>query len=221
MKLQTWKYGALFLPVLYFIYDDYLANQLGTVADRINGFSNSLLLFIVIFFLAKKAKVRQLLDVIWFFVFSGYLMILHYLVTYLYIGNFIKGDLAAHFSFSTVAINFVPFATIDATFNQIDPNFSVTVQVIGNSLLLAPLAFFLLYFQITKRAGKTFLVVLCVAIGIECVQLLQSLFASMYVLMPAGAYRSADIDDIILNSCSGIIGILIAYLVPKIRKRMR
>lgn len=220
MKFQTWKYGALILPVLYFIYDYYLAKQLGTSADQINALSNSLILFILILLIARKANIKQFLDIIWFFVFSLYLMILHYLVTYLYIGNFIKGQLTAHPHLQFQSINLVPFATIEATFNQIDPNFSVTIQVIGNILMLAPLAFFLLYFQLTKKAGKTFLWIVAVAIGIECIQFLQTTFASMYQLMPANSHRSADIDDIILNSCSGLLGILAAYLIPKVRKRM-
>ncbi|EFR84327.1 conserved hypothetical protein, partial [Listeria monocytogenes FSL F2-208] len=32
--------------------------------------------------------------------------------------------------------------------------------------------------------------------------------------------RSTDIDDIILNTLSGIIGILLAYAVPSVRKRI-
>ncbi|HEM2458893.1 TPA: VanZ family protein, partial [Listeria monocytogenes] len=32
--------------------------------------------------------------------------------------------------------------------------------------------------------------------------------------------RSTDIDDIILNTLSGLIGILLAYAVPSVRKRI-
>ncbi|WP_440590025.1 VanZ family protein [Listeria monocytogenes] len=94
------------------------------------------------------------------------------------------------------------------------------IQIFGNVLLLCPLSFFMLYFKITSTAGKTLLVIFLTSCGIELLQFAQTTMITGFESISLPPKRSTDIDDIILNTLSGLIGILLAYALPSVRKRI-
>ncbi len=70
-------------------------------------------------------------------------------------------------------------------------------QVVGNLVMLFPLGIYLpLLYKKINNFFAVFLVSLLVSLAIECLQL-------------ATRYRSADVDDVILNTAGGCIGFLI------------
>jgi glycopeptide antibiotics resistance protein len=95
-------------------------------------------------------------------------------------------------------VNLEPFKTIDIyqTFGK---------QVLGNFVMLLPLGIYLplLYTRLRKAYSFFAVLLICflVSDGIELLQL-------------ATSYRSADIDDVILNTLGGGTGFII-YLVIK------
>ena len=103
-------------------------------------------------------------------------------------------------------VNLEPFKTIDIyqTWGK---------QVLGNFVMLLPLGIYLpLIYKRLRKAYNFFVVLLIcflVSVGIELLQL-------------ATSYRSADIDDVILNTLGGGAGFLIyqltkAIVTPKTR----
>ncbi len=97
-------------------------------------------------------------------------------------------------------VNLVPFKTIDIyqTFGK---------QVLGNFVMLLPLGIYLPLFYTRLRKTYSFFAVLLicflVSVGIELLQL-------------ATSYRSADIDDVILNTLGGATGFIIYLLIKTI-----
>lgn len=79
---------------------------------------------------------------------------------------------------------------------------------------------FMLYFKITSTAGKTLLVIFLTSCGIELLQFAQTTMITGFESISLPPKRSTDIDDIILNTLSGLIGILLAYALPSVRKRI-
>ncbi len=97
-------------------------------------------------------------------------------------------------------VNLVPFKTIDIyqTFGK---------QVLGNFVMLLPLGIYLPLFYTRLRKTYSFFAVLLicflVSVGIELLQL-------------ATSYRSADIDDVILNTLGGATCFIIYLLIKTI-----
>jgi len=87
--------------------------------------------------------------------------------------------------------------------------FKITsTQVIGNAVMLLPLAIFVPLLS-SRLSGfiPVFLICLLVSVGIELMQLITS-------------YRSTDIDDVILNTAGAVVGYLLYLLVrPAIYSR--
>ena len=94
-------------------------------------------------------------------------------------------------------VNLEPFKTIDIyrTFGK---------QVVGNFVMLLPLGIYLplLYTRLRKAYNFFAVLLICfmVSVGIELLQL-------------ATSYRSADIDDVILNTLGGCTGFIIYLLI--------
>ena len=97
-------------------------------------------------------------------------------------------------------VNLEPFKTIDIyqTFGK---------QVLGNFVMLLPLGIYLplLYTRLRKAYSIFAVLLICflVSVGIELLQL-------------ATSYRSADIDDVILNTLGGGTGFIIYLLIKTI-----
>ena len=97
-------------------------------------------------------------------------------------------------------VNLEPFKTIDIyqTFGK---------QILGNFVMLLPLGIYLplLYTKLRKVFSffAVFMICFIVSVGIELLQL-------------ATSYRSADIDDVILNTLGGCAGFIIYFLLKPI-----
>jgi glycopeptide antibiotics resistance protein len=97
-------------------------------------------------------------------------------------------------------VNLEPFKTIGIyqTFGK---------QIVGNFVMLLPMGIYLplLYTRLRKAYGFFAVLLICflVSVGIELLQL-------------ATSYRSADIDDVILNTIGGCTGFIIFLLIKAI-----
>ncbi|EEJ1214133.1 VanZ family protein [Listeria innocua] len=220
MQVQKCRFFVLLLPVLYLIYGVSLALQFGNNADLINSITNSCILLLTTLILTKMAKLKNWIDFIWFCVFILYIFVLLHLVAYISIGDFVNSTYTGNFHIQKEMINLIPFTTIENTFQQTLPTMPTIIQIIGNVLLLCPLSFFLLYFKITSAAGKTILVIFLTSCGIELLQFAQTTMITGFESISLPPNRSTDVDDIILNTLSGLIGVLLAYAIPPVRKRI-
>lgn len=220
MQARNLKYLVLSLPLLYLGYGITLALQFGSRPELINSTANGIFLFIITYILTKKAVLKTSIDFVWFIVFILYVFVLHHLVTYIAVGDFISSTYTGHFYIQTNMINLEPFTTIENTFRQTLPTMPTIIQIAGNALLLAPLSFFLLYFKICKRLGMAILVVFLTSCAIELIQLAQTTLITGFdgIMLPDG--RSTDIDDVILNTLSGCLGVVVLYSIPALRKRI-
>ncbi|PZG36691.1 antibiotic resistance protein VanZ [Listeria ivanovii] len=221
MQVQKCRFFVLLLPALYLLYGVSLALQFGNNADLMNTIANSCLLFIATIILTKMAKLKNWLDFIWFCVFILYIFILLHLVAYISIGDFVNSTYTGDFHIQKEMINLIPFTTIENTFRQTLPTMPTIIQIIGNILLLFPLSFFLLYFKITDSGWKALLVVFLTSCGIELLQFVQTTMITGFESMSLPPDRSTDVDDIILNTLSGLFGVLLAYMIPPVRKRIK
>ncbi|MBC6316490.1 VanZ family protein [Listeria grandensis] len=221
MKNDKIRFLVLLIPVLYMGYGIFLALDFGSKAELINVLVNGVILGAISIFLIQKAQLRSWADIIWLAAFILYLFILHHLVTYIAVGDIIKSTYTGSFHIQQEMVNLVPFTTIENTLQQTLPTMPTIIQLIGNFLLLAPLTFFLLYFRIIQRGWTALLVALLVSTGIELIQFLQTTIITGFSGITLPENRSTDIDDIILNTLSGLLGILVAVCLPSVRKRKK
>lgn len=147
-------------------------------------------------------------------IFILYINKLYNLVTYVHISQFFKPIVSSPY-FVEGAYNLTPLKNINLIFYSK----STFIHVIGNSLLLSPLAFFIHYYKWSRSYFKTFLSLLGVITFIEFFQLIQTYIGSMY---NSNLLRAFDIDDFILNSISVILGLIsfIIYKKSKFIKRL-
>ncbi|WP_430535116.1 VanZ family protein [Listeria rocourtiae] len=221
MKNDKARFLVLLIPAIYISYGIFLAIDFGSRAELINVIVNGTILGVVSFFIIWKAKLRNVVAVIWLATFVLYLFILHHLVTYISAGDILRSTYTGAFHIQHEMVNLEPFTTIENTVHQTLPTMPTIIQLLGNVLLLAPLTFFLLYFQITKKIGMTLLTALLVSVGIELIQFLQTTVITGFSGITLPENRSTDIDDIILNTLSGLLGILAALCIPSVRKRKK
>lgn len=101
--------------------------------------------------------------------------------------------------------NFVPFKTIIDTFEN-GTVYSIVI-FLGNSLLLLPLGIFLRA-AFNRKTVESILIILLIALLIE--------FLQFFIGVIIGyKYRCVDIDDFILNSIGGILGVFLYNVLPK------
>ncbi|MED3549643.1 VanZ family protein [Cytobacillus praedii] len=103
------------------------------------------------------------------------------------------------------SINLIPFETI-RSYIRVDDGIRtkwVDVNVWGNVLMFVPAGIYLMIFK--ERAIKSFIVICSLSLGAEIIQYIFAIGAS-------------DIDDLILNSLGGLIGILIYLVLERILK---
>jgi len=102
-------------------------------------------------------------------------------------------------SSTTPLLNLVPFKTILE---------SEITQLMGPLLMLTPLAFALMSLSILTSKKKTIMVTMLISIGIELIQFIENSTGSAFLLYA----RSTNIDDVILNTLGGVIGVYIYLL---------
>lgn len=168
---------------------------------------NIIVIIVITSFIIKRLKSNKTMkDFIINSIFISYITILYLLVSYIYIEQFFVIPVSKPFIPET-SLNLIPFANISTLLDSK----SAFIQVIGNLFLLSPLSFFICYNDWHKTFKSTFYKMFLLVLFIESFQLLQSIINSMYYMT---GRKSFDIDDIILNSLSIIIG-LVAYNVLK------
>ncbi len=99
-------------------------------------------------------------------------------------------------------LNLDPFATIERAF-QLGPRSASYRLLVGNIVAFVPLGILLpmAFRRLPIVAG--FAIAVAVSVGIELGQLGISTYLGY-------AYRSTDVDDVILNVCGATIGLMIA-----------
>lgn len=94
--------------------------------------------------------------------------------------------------------NLIPFKTI-ISFLKNKNIIDICANIIGNTLLFIPLGFFA-HIKFKGNFNKTLKLCICSTIFVECIQ----------IVLPM---RLTDVDDLILNTLGGLIGILIAQTI--------
>ena len=104
-------------------------------------------------------------------------------------------------------INLIPFRSIAEGINHFDGirYHLVDMQVWGNVLMFIPAGIYLMLLRTKRSMPKTFLTIFIFSLTVEIIQFIFGLGAS-------------DIDDVILNSLGGVIGIIIYHFMVKIFK---
>ncbi len=139
-------------------------------------------------------------------VFLCYLIFVHIMVTWLYIDQYFT---RFQFNISLHQINLIPFKTLGNVYAITELPRVYWKQFIGNLLLLTPLGYFVLRLRIVKGAWEALIFVFLFTVGIECIQFIKSIFIS--------GGRSTDIDDVLLNTLGGLLGIAAYYIIQKLR----
>ncbi|WP_079525039.1 MULTISPECIES: VanZ family protein [Halobacillus] len=172
---------------------------------------NLIIVMICLTFLFKRTALRNVLDLFIAICFTIYFCILYSKTVEL------KGiviGFSHSFSFENAknvfdTVNLIPIKGIFEVITQNISNLNVLYQVFGNTIMLAPFAFALLYFEWTKSYKQAIWYTLLCTVGIEFIQFVLSLYYSVFEI---GLRRSIDIDDVILNTIGAGIGIGGYYL---------
>lgn len=177
---------------------------------RIDSVANFVISMIITYVILRNIKTEDnFKNFIINAVFVIYINELYSLVLYIYMSEFLKPISSSPYLMEG-AINLVPFENISLIFYS-----KVTfIQVVGNALMLSPLAFFIHYYGWSKNYKKTFFKLFGLIVFIELFQLSQTYIYSMYT---TEHMRACDIDDFILNSLSVIVGINIFKIYNTIR----
>jgi glycopeptide antibiotics resistance protein len=99
--------------------------------------------------------------------------------------------------------NFIPFKEI---FRYDIGSRLFVKNIIGNILLFLPYGYFTSYYLSSKKILPSAILTLIVSFTIECVQLKIG--------------RTFDVDDVILNTCGGILGFFIYIIVEELSKKL-
>lgn len=211
----TLKKLLVILPVmivsLFYFRVLYHENYSGASFKRVAGLALSILLLfawiILVTIRRKQDNILQVTVQASFFIYVfAVLQLTGYFILFKEISSHGWWDRMNQRIESHDRVNLEPFKTIDIyqTWGK---------QVLGNFVMLLPLGIYLPLIYKTLRKAYNFFVVLLicflVSVGIELLQL-------------ATSYRSADIDDVILNTLGGGAGFLIyqltkAIVTPKTR----
>ena len=189
----------LYLRVLY------QENYSGASFKRVAGLVLSVLLLfgwiILVTIRRKQENVLQISVQASFFIYVfAVLQLTGYFILFKEISSHGWWDKMNHRIETHDRVNLEPFKTMDIyqTFGK---------QILGNFVMLLPLGIYLpLIFKRLRKVYNFFVVLLIcfvVSVGIELLQL-------------ATSYRSADIDDVILNTLGGGAGFLIYQLIKSI-----
>ncbi|MFY4774379.1 VanZ family protein [Metabacillus sp. RGM 3146] len=210
------KYWFLIVPLIYFIP--------GAIVDFRNKFGNpnyenshyligamlnSFLIEGLLFFLIKKTSVKRPLDGFIFFFFSFYIVQLFGNALSFPLTSLLDHPFRGSSLFSEgypMAINLAPFVL---TIRTIGEEGALTL-LIGNALMLTPLAFSCLYFGWIKSSKAVIIAMILLSFAVETVQFIEMLISSFFYIKDL---RTSDIDDVILNSLSGLIGVWLYKLL--------
>lgn len=163
------------------------------------------------FFLLKSTKLQNTFDWLIGICFSVYVCVLyHNTVEYLFFFD------QVHFSLTNLKfiVHYVNLIPIKGIFEVLLNNPSPLFQIAGNTLMLIPFAFTLLYFKWANSNKQAIWYSFLCSVGIEFIQFLQSTLSSIFEI---GMGRSSDIDDVILNTIGSVVGVGCYFLWVKIK----
>ncbi|MCL1630916.1 VanZ family protein [Sporolactobacillus sp. CPB3-1] len=160
----------------------------------------NLILFTLTFlFITRKIMIRGISQMLFFLAFQLYVCIAFFLLLGINLRQLWYGLVERHFDRNLLfMINVIPFRTLVTQFSGFPSAYYATHQIIGNIIVLAPLCFFLLYFNRVKKR-HVFLVIFFYSLSIEVLQFLSDLLLFQD--------RAMDIDDVILNTAGAALGI--------------
>jgi glycopeptide antibiotics resistance protein len=161
----------------------------------------NLILFTLTFLLiTRKIIIREISQMLFFLAFQLYAWVAFLLLLGIDVYQLWSGLFDRHFERNLLSvINIIPFRTLVTQFSGFPSVNIATHQIIGNIIVLAPLSFFLLYFNRVKMR-RAFLVIFLYSLSIEILQFLSDIL--FYQV------RAMDIDDVILNTSGAALGIL-------------
>lgn len=190
------KCFIILIPTFYFLIPLILKFNYDSSFLRIKFielYINCIPITVCVILLIKKAIVNNFYKLVVLTAFIVYLCSLHQVVTFIPVWHYLEGRVI---SSTTPLLNLVPFKTILE---------SQITQLMGPLLMLTPLAFALMSLSILKSKKKTIMVTMLISIGIELIQFIENSTGSAFLLYA----RSSNIDDVILNTLGGVIGIYI------------
>jgi glycopeptide antibiotics resistance protein len=168
---------------------------------------------IIILILLKFTRIKSIKDILTNLIFILYICALYKMTIYNnIIAEIINSSILNKVKINNEIINLIPFKNIILAFN----GRASFVQVFGNLILLSPLAFYIRHYRWVLDTRKVILSIFLVVCIIEFYQLSQSSLLSMYSNQIT-SLKIFDIDDIILNTLGGFIGILVYNLYFKFK----
>ncbi|WP_142289568.1 VanZ family protein [Gottfriedia luciferensis] len=206
------KYILLGIPLI--LYGNsllfYFRNIHSYMSSILEVLMNLSILLVCMIFLLKRTKLQNALDWLIGLSFSIYFCILYFNTIHFL---FFLDDL--HYSVETLkyisnSVNLVP---IKGIIDVLRYNPSSLFQIAGNTIMLTPLAFAMLYFKWAKSNKQAIWYSFLCTIGIELIQFLQSILALVFNL---GMGRSLDVDDVLLNTIGAVIGVGCYFIWVKI-----
>lgn len=167
--------------------------------------------------LFKRTVLRNILDLFIAICFTIYFCILYSKTVEL---KGIAIGFSHSFSFENAkdilaTVNLIPIKGIFEVITQNISNLNVLYQILGNTIMLAPFAFALLYFEWAKSYKQAIWYSLLYTVSIEFIQFILSIY---YIIFEIGLRRSIDIDDVILNTIGAGIGIWCYHLLSIIER---
>lgn len=171
---------------------------------------NITIVTILFYWLLRKVELKGLWEQFLSYAFFCYLVFVHVMVTWLYIEQYVTG---LEFNISLMQVNLVPFKTLGNLYAITEIPQVYWKQFIGNLLLLTPLGYFVLRLRIVKGAWRAVWFVFLFTVGIECVQFIKSIFIL--------GGRSTDIDDVLLNTVGGLLGVATHFIINKMSVFMK
>lgn len=202
------KYILLGIPIIYYRHSILYFN--------LEEIINLIIVLTCLFFLLKHTIFRNVFDWIIGICFTLYFCLLYYRTIYF------RGFIFENYHYSTESlvtlfhtVNLIPIQSIII---QLSYHPSALYQIFGNTIMLTPFVFAMLYFKWVRSYWRVIWYSFICTVGIEFIQFLQNLFHNLFVI---GLRRSVDIDDIILNTISAVIGIGCYILWTKIHTRFQ
>ena len=192
------KWFTILIPTFYFLIPLILNFNYDSSFLRIKFielYINCIPITICVIFLIKKSIVNNFYKLVVLTSFIVYLCLLHQVVTFIPVWYWGSPVISS----TTPLLNLVPFKTILE---------SEITQLMGPLLMLTPLAFALMSLSILKSKKKTIMVTMLISIGIELIQFIENSTGSAFDLYS----RLTNIDDVILNTLGGVIGVYIYLL---------
>ncbi|MBO8155442.1 MAG: VanZ family protein [Bacillaceae bacterium] len=210
-----------FIPILYFaLFSTLIVREGHQVLFQLTSLLvNGLLVTFIIIWIFKKASIQTWFQFLLFQGVSVYLFVLHHLATFVPVSVYLDVHrFTGNFSIHYQSINVIPFHTITDLYFQNLNNIAVLKQLFGNILLLTPVVFSLMVLGICKKTGHGVLIALAASLAIEIVQFFETWFGSGF----SGIFpRSTDIDDVIFNTLSGLIGAWMYMLIRAAQRLMK